>query len=209
MNKKISELKMKVVVITIFICCFSVLLSAQEITKENNNEANGHIQAHNKGDLYLHLSLPVINLFKTVPKYGNFGFGGFTVGFDYYYSKNKFIHYASSVIPNISPKNFSKKEEYNVMVSAYGRFTNNHIFGRFTIGYGLSFGINDYFSISSPIKDEYFIFGLIFPTHFQVGKNFNIGVVYRPTFYRPNAVEKFAYEHLLSIDCAWKIRLRK
>lgn len=46
-------------------------------------------------------------------------------------------------------------------------------------------------------------------TDSQRSEDFNIGIVYRPTFYRPDLINKFKYEHLISIDFAWKIRLMK
>lgn len=51
--------------------------------------------------------------------------------------------------------------------------------------------------------------GFVFPTYFQFGEYFSVGVIYRPTFYRPDLTDKFAYEHLISVDFAWKIRLKK
>ncbi|MCL2651139.1 MAG: hypothetical protein FWD60_08985, partial [Candidatus Azobacteroides sp.] len=52
------------------------------------------------------------------------------------------------------------------------------------------------------ISKSHKAFGLIFPIYFHVEKSFYISIVYRPTF-----SNKFAYEHLISIDFAWKIEL--
>ena len=115
------------------------------------------------------------------------------------------------------------------MSSTYVSLSNNHKIQQFSLGYGLSFtkntwNITDYGRwdyeydeqdeiipplIKDPITKSHFAFGLIFPIYFQLSEHFNIGVVYRPTFYRPNMTDKFSYEHLISVDFAWKIRLKK
>lgn len=108
--------------------------------------------------------------------------------------------------------------EYELMSSRYASVSNNHRLGRFSFGYGLSYSKNtwdyryyDRFDppplAREPIKRSHNAFGLVFPTYFQLGEQFNIGVIYRPTFFRPTMTYKFAYEHLISIDFAWKIRL--
>ena len=65
------------------------------------------------------------------------------------------------------------------------------------------------FSILSKGKESHYAFGLVFPAYFPIGKDTNVEVVYRPTFYRPNMTDKFVYEHLISIDFAGKIRLKQ
>ena len=184
-------------------------------------------QADNKGELYLHLSLPHINSFRLTPENEgtkvNTGFWGITIGLDYYISKNQFISLGVSGISDFFvpfPAAVDISGEYELMSSRYISLSNSHRYSRFTIGCGLSYSKNtwdfryyDRFGppppTRDPIKKSYNAFGLIFPSYFQMGENFNIGVVYRPTFYRPNMTDKFMYEHLISIDFAWKIRLKK
>lgn len=183
-------------------------------------------QSNNKGELYLHLSLPYINSFRLTPDNEetkiNTGFWGLTIGLDYYHSKNQFINLGISGVSDFFvpvPAAVDLSGEYELMSSRYISISNNHKLRRFTIGYGLSCAKNtwdfryyDRFDppppTREPVKKSSNAFGLIFPTYFQVGEHFNIGVVYRPTFYRPNMVDKFKYEHLISIDFAWKIRLK-
>jgi len=177
----------------------------------------------NKGELYLHLSLPHINSFCLRPeKEGykvNTGFWGFKIGLDYYYLTNRFISLNVSGVSDIFvpfPASPNFGEKYELMNSMYISLSDNYRLGRFTAGYGLSYGRNTwYYSYEPPppqtehhVTKTHNTFGFIFPTYFQMGKYFNMGVVYRPTFYRPTLAPKIAYEHLISIDLAWKIRLR-
>lgn len=184
-------------------------------------------QSNNKGELYLHLSLPYINSFRLTPDNEgtkiNTGFWGLTIGLDYYHSKNQFVNIGISGVSDFFvpvPAAVDIGGEYELMSSRYISISNNHKLRRFTIGYGLSYARNtwdfryyDRFDplppTREPVKKSSNAFGLIFPTYFQVGEHFHIGVVYRPTFYRPTMIDKFKYEHLISIDFAWKIRLKK
>jgi hypothetical protein len=190
-------------------------------------------QANNKGELYLHLSLPTINRFRMVVENegtkSKTGVLGITIGLDYYHSKNQFVHLGfsglfggSSRHRNPATENSRQNIERESMISEYFSLSNNHKFGQFSVGYGLSFAENTWqyhryrhsWLFGLPITEErrkksYRTLGLVFPTYFQFGEYFNLGVVYRPTFFRANATNKFAYEHLISLDFAWKIRVKK
>ena len=191
------------------------------------NKYYRYSQAGNNGELHLHLSVPYINSFCLKPeKEGykiNTGFWGIKTGLDYYYLTNRFISLGVSgvtdfFLPVIGAIDMSG--EYELMRSMYISLSNNYKIRRFTVGYGFSYGKNTWNFIyhdrfdpppptRDPVKKSHSALGLIFPTYFQAGEYFNIGIVYRPTFYRPNMPDKFLYEHLISIDLDWKIRLKK
>ena len=184
----------------------------------------------NKGRLHLHLSLPSIDYVRIIPENENDkdGIGlGVTIGLDYYYSNNQFIHLGTLIM---SGSGFnSEKNDTEHLNSDYINLSNNHKIGQFSIGYGLSLVKYTWtyrkfrkewkwvwpippIRIPVRIEEEYVkkshnALGFIFPLYYQTGRFFNIGLVYRPTFYRPNLTDKFLLEHLVSIDCAWKIRL--
>ena len=209
----------------------------------NSADATGRYsmfgKANNKGELYLHLSLPFINPFRMMPENegvkNNVGIIGINFGLDYYHSRNQFIHFGFSTvsggsrrtrIPTTSPYIIRLRENEH-MSTDYFSISNNHKIRRFTIGYGISYAKNNWRYNKSgwaiphiliPIPLPFIIdeveknhnaFGLIFPSHYQIGEYFHIGLVYRPTFFRPNIPEKFLYEHLISIELAWKIRLKR
>lgn len=182
-----------------------------------------------KGEIYLNLSLPHINSFLLSPdKIGrktNTGFLGVSAGLDWVYSKKQFLNFSASAVMDFIapfPASLNFEDEHEWMNSIYFAMSNNHKIGRFSLGYGLSYGINswkiafnhddrgefDPIPISKmDIAKKYNVLGLVFPIYFQTGNYFNIGVIYRPTFYRPFCGNKFVYEHLISIDFAWKIKL--
>lgn len=184
-------------------------------------------QENKKGGLYLHLSLPHINSFRLTPEGEktkiNTGFWGLAIGLDYYHSESQFINLGVSGVTDFFvpvPGSIDIRGEYELLSSRYISFSNNHRIKRFTIGYGLSYSRNtwdykNYGSIDSitpkrePVKKSNYSFGLVFPAYFQLGDHFNIGIIYRPSFYRPGSSPKFLYEHLISMDFAWKIRLKK
>jgi len=184
-------------------------------------------QSDNKGEVHLHVSLPHINLFQLSPENEgvkiNGGFWGLTIGVDYYYLKNQFFNVGISAVSDFFvpfPAAIDISGEYELMSSRYFSLSNNHRLGRFTFGYGLSYARNTwdfrYYNRFSPplptrepIKKSHNSFGLVLPTYFQLGEHFHLGVVYRPTFIRPNLTNKCKYEHLISVDFAWKIRIKK
>lgn len=117
-------------------------------------------QSNNKGELYLHLSLPHINSFRLTPEGEtpkvNTGFWGLTVGLDYYHSKNQFVNIGISAVSDFFvpiPAAVDINGEYELMSSRYISLSNNHRYKRFTIGYGLSYSVNtwDFRYYSHPV----------------------------------------------------------
>lgn len=182
-------------------------------------------QSNNRGELHLHLSLPHINSFRLNPEdegtKSNTGFWGLAIGLDYYHAKTQFLNLGLSGVSDFFvpfPAAVDISGEYELMSSRYTSLSNNHRFRRFIIGYGLSYARNtwdfryyDRFqpppSTRDPVKKSSNALGLIFTTYFQFGEQFHMGAVYRPTFYSLYRTDVFLYEHLISIDLAWKIRL--
>ena len=184
-------------------------------------------KANNKGELYLYFSLPMVNRFRMMIEgegsKRSVGAMGFCFGLDYYHSKNQFIHAGFSTLVGgykTTHTRDRRTREREYMESQHFSLSNNHKFGRFSIGYGFSYARISWKYIRSRrgfifyrpverVEKNHNAFGLIFPSYFQLGEHLNIGIVYRPTFFRPNLPNKFAYEHLISVDLAWKIRLKK
>lgn len=180
-----------------------------------------------KGDFHMHISMPHINTFMSQPENEeskiNTGFWGLTIGLDYYHQKNQFLNFSISGVSDFFvpvPAAIDIIGEYELLSSRYVSFSNNHRLARFTLGYGLSYARNtwdlrfyDRFDppppTREPIKRSHIAFGFVFPTYFQFGERFHLGAIYRPTLMRPGLTNKFKYEHLISIDFAWKIRLKK
>lgn len=182
-------------------------------------------QGNNKGQLLLHLSLPYINIFQLTPvnedTKRNTGFCGISIGLDYFHSRNQYVNIsASGVMDLFAPMGpIDISGEYELMSSAYFSLSNNHKIKRFSFGYGLSYventwdfrnyGEDETAPTREPVKKTNNALGLIFSSYFQAIPHFYIGVIYRPTFLRLDIAPTFKYEHLISIDFAWKIRLKK
>ena len=182
-------------------------------------------QGNNKGQLLLHLSLPYINGFQLTPANEdlkkNIGYCGISIGLDYFHSRNQYVNIsASGVMDFFAPGGaVDIWGEYELMSSSYLSLSNNHKIKRFSLGYGLSYakntwdfrnyGMNETVPTREPVKKTNNALGLIFSSYFQTSPHFYIGVIYRPTFLRLNTAPTFKYEHLISIDFAWKIRLKK
>ncbi|MBS1538478.1 MAG: hypothetical protein JST20_12105 [Bacteroidetes bacterium] len=105
-----------------------------------------------------------------------------------------------------------------MMSTIYGSVTNNHKIDDFSFGYGLSYGRNNWsykdFGRTDtiiPLRESkyksHLSAGLLLSTYYQLGYYFNIGLVYRPTFIRFVSANTLQYEHIISVDFAWKIPL--
>ena len=181
-----------------------------------------------KGELKLHLSLPWINNFLLKPvnensSKSNTGFWGIKTGLDYYYRTNQFLNLSISGVTDLFipvPAAVDFSGEYDVMSSLYLCFSNNYKIKRFSAGYGFSFSKNTWdhrYSgwldppppLREPVTKTDYSIGLIFPLYIQAGEYFNLGLLYRPSFLKISPTTEFKYEHLISIDFAWKIPLIK
>lgn len=179
-----------------------------------------------KGEIYLYASLPYINSFnfRPVNEGGktNTGFGGIALGLDYAYAKNRLISIGLTGVIDFLlpfPAVIDFFGEHESIRSGYISLVNNYKIKRYSIGYGLSYAKNTWLlkyydrfdappPTREPVKKSHHAFGLVFPVYIQLGKQVHGGVVYRPTFFTPGLKNKFNYEHLISIDFMWKIRVK-
>lgn len=60
-----------------------------------------------------------------------------------------------------------------------------------------------------PVSKSNKAIGFIFPAYYMPADHFFIGIVYRPTLFRFSTENPFRYEHLISIDFGWKIKLKE
>lgn len=181
-----------------------------------------------KGQIFLNISLPWVNTFCLKPDNENYksnvGFWGIALGLDYYHSKHQFLTLTASAVTDFFvpvPAAVDYRGSYEIMSSSYIALSNNHKIRNFYLGYGVSFAKNTWnlhYSGSQrdtlpidklPRKRSGNAIGFTFPVYYQLGKHFYAGVIYRPTILRFSTSPQFAYEHLISIDFGWKIRLKK
>lgn len=190
---------------------------------ESSNRIYRYDQQSRKNKLFLHLSLPHINAFYFKPNgHGNqfsVGWFGLAIGLDYYYRENQFFSATTDFAANLPtplPVPISDLSGDD-MHSFFASISHNHAVSRFTFGYGItvaqnSWGYNpgwqdDSYPQRKQQREQHTAAGLIFTSYIKTGRSFNIGIIYRPTFFRFNTPGPFEYEHYLGIDFAWKIRL--
>lgn len=196
--------------------------------KDTTNTYLSYDPRSKKGEIDLRISLPHINNFLLKPdnesnyKF-NTGFWGLTVGLDYYHSARQFINLSATGVMDFFlpvPAAVDMAGYYEIMNSTYISVSNNHKIKNFTLGYGLCYVKNTWNLNYSdwgqtepptrqPVSKSNNAIGFIFPAYYMPTENFFIGVVYRPTLFRLSTENPFKYEHLISIDFGWKLKLTK
>jgi len=178
-----------------------------------------------QGQLYLEIGIPAANVFLLrpfqEPVYHSAGFLGLSTGLDYYHHANQFLQIKANILtdhPVPFPVGIDHWGEYDITSSAYFSLSNNHQLGRLILGYGAAYSIDTWEHIASnsmtappvhaPVNKSHHALGLLFSTHYYTGPRFKIGVVYRPSFYSFSPVNAFQYQHLISLDLGWRIKLR-
>lgn len=195
-----------------------------------NNELKytSYYSFYRRGSFVLHLSLPHINSFLLKPigedsTRKSTGFWGIKFGINYFHNKNQFLDLSVSAVSDFFapfPGAIDIWGEYDLMTSIYSSFSNNHKIGRFSLGYGLSFSKNtwdhryyDRFNAPPPLREPFkkseYVLGFIFPIYRQCGEYFSLGLIYRPSILKVYPITKLDYEHLISVDFAWKFNLNK
>jgi hypothetical protein len=172
-----------------------------------------------KKAVFLNLSFPLYNnlrmAYEREDKNVTFGLMGLSAGLEYCYKFKKSLSFSMVTIPNSSSRielfNYNRTK---VAATNYMSLTHNHFMKKWTIGYGISYGKNYIkegdFERSIPYSlKSYNVWGLETNAYYRVGNVFQIGLKYRPTFYRFNAENPIEYEHLISFDLRFKLPLNE
>ena len=165
-------------------------------------------ESFGQGTWDLRLSLPFINHFLLKPdleekNISSFGFIGYAIGLDYYHKSNQYLSLLAAGL--ITDCCF---DDLPNIFSNFMGLTNNHRFNIFAFGYGLSYSMNSWtagmFSNKNYSANS---LGLMFSSYYISENSFTVGIIYRPSFIRLNATPTVKYEHLITIDFAFRIRL--
>jgi hypothetical protein len=194
-------------------------------TKDTSRIYRTYDNSPKKGRYYLHLSMPYINQFYSQPSkeptLAHGGFFGLSGGLDYYYHNNRYVSVLVNSVtdePLPFPAPLDRFGDYTIE-SAWCSFvsvSNNHELGKFRVGYGLSYSENfwsRYHSSMDSLVPSSFVrrstksIGLIFSAYHKIGRWFNLGIIYKPSLYNFSDQRGFVYEHLVSLDLAWKVHL--
>ena len=190
------------------------------------SKAQSKIMPYQKGDIRLDIKLPHINYlaFKPDNKFrdAEIGFNGYGIGFEYNYKENKFLETNLSFVLTFElPFPAVVDAEYNkILTSSYISITDNLIVKRFTFGYGLSYAANswkewtrDFDQIDLPTTSSKVYtntnLGLCINTYYRIGKTLHLGIIYQPGLINLNASPQLIYEHSISMEVNWRIRLNK
>lgn len=179
-----------------------------------------------RGTLNFTWSFPWVNSFYLQP-HGetprtNTGFWGLSAGVEYFYSDNKYLALNTSAVMDFFlpvPAAVDFSGEVENMNSLYVSLTDNIKFRRFTLGYGLNYSANtwslvyhDRFDPPPPTRPPATrtgtTIGLTLDGYHQVAENFLVGIIYRPSILQITPKTSFRYEHLISLDFRFRIRMR-
>jgi len=175
-----------------------------------------------KGDAFLNLTFPYANYFNLKPggekRKDSFGFMGIGLGLDYYYRDNRFISLITSgsmdfVVFVPAPVDYDGVHSHISSLDMI--LAHNHRYRRLSFGYGLAYAYNSWRYHNDDEDIHYSKYtsalGVGLKTHYYFSPKFTVGLIYRPTFVVLNSSDNkaFKYEHLLSLDFAFKFRLNK
>lgn len=197
----------------------------EQFKVEQQNKIVDSLQRINnfyKGDVRLKLALPFFNMLKLKPRKDlrttRYGFLGESIGIEYSVKDNMFIETNFSLAGTAKDiyETFDVEEEK--LYTYYFSLTNNHVYKKHSLGYGINLSnnykgisyrsLND--SIPSYSNGEWSqALGLTLNTSIKPSKHFNLGIIYRPTIYRIKPQTEFVLEQLISVEILWRIRLRR
>ena len=178
-----------------------------------------------RGEINFQISFPYINSFITQPfgenRKTSTGFWGLGAGVDYYHQDRQYLSLNARTVsdfffPVPAPVTYEGGQDF--MSSNYLSLSNHHRVNHFDWGYGLSWienqwGVDVYEEVFDPgiylvrQRKRHQALGLEFSGYYFTGSSFHMGLIYRPSFVRLYTDPVLKYEHLISVDLAWKIRL--
>lgn len=163
----------------------------------------------------LTISLPLVNSFSYQLQNGtslnSIGFLGISIGLEYYYKKNLYVALQGSGLINFPfpfPAPIDYDGEHETFSSTQLEISNNHIFNRISIGYGLGYTRNYYvkfYEDDSRMNLNTSSISVNVPIYYRLGSSFRMGILYRPSIINLDRNSFFAYQHTLSLDLKWTI----
>lgn len=170
----------------------------------------------------IHLSIPYFNHFHLQPQEEggktSLGFLGLQLGTDFFYNKSRHFRFSAAAatdFPSPIPVPLDIFGEYEIFTTTFLSLSHHHESQKWNWGYGLTYGENNWkrrHGINlfprpnlEEVTKSHNTWGLIFPVYYKIKKSFHLGIIYRPTWWRSGVDPKSQYEHLISLDVAWKI----
>jgi len=197
-----------------------------EISKKNVSHHFANDFDTNAGQVNVIVSLPWVNSFHFKPMgettQNNTGFLGIGMGVEYFYKEKNFVGlYGSAAINFLAPVPvpIAYDGEHEFLSSLAIGLTNNHKLERFTVGYGLNYSRNTWRlwndaydplveGSRKPMTKSNNSLGLIANGYYQFGKQFFVGLHYKPSLLVLHTNPKLHYEHVISLDLVWKFKIK-
>lgn len=195
---------------------------------KNSGSISGSYQDAQKDGSNITWSIPYGNFFYFNPKMNkpvsSAGFYGLSVGVEYFYQNNRYIKASGSAIinfPMFIPVPVDSDGVTESFYSIGGSLTDNFVLNRFTIGYGLTVAKNKWIYDNDGNDPDVPLIpgntkrmelaslsaGLQVNGYFRMGRQFHIGVIYNPYLYDFAPTGRLNYQHTISIDLLWKLRI--
>jgi hypothetical protein len=201
----------KLIILSFFISSFSFAQTEKRTEYEKN-------------DFRIDLKLPHINHLSLNPNKAfrddKLGFNGYGIGFKYNYNNKRFIETSISFVLTFElPFPVPMDREYNKALYSYHlSLTDNFIKNRFSFGYGINYAVNHRNEIyrelgatATPLPENTYSsnrnLGLTLNTYYRIGETLNVGITYRPSLINLNNGFHSIYEHLISLELNWSIKL--
>lgn len=186
--------------------------------------AQNNAESYERGDFRVDIKLPHFNYLALNPnkefKDAEFGFNGYGLGIEYNYTDKKFLEANTSIAMTFElPFPAPVDAEYNkILTSFYFNLTDNFIKDRFTFGYGINYSTNTWKEWTRDLDNldlnvlyskivENKNLGLTFNSYYRLGNSIHLGLIYQPSLLNLNNEPEFIYEHLVSIEVNWRIKL--
>ena len=177
-----------------------------------------------KGQVRITMGFPWINQFyvqtQQEPASNYIGFIGLSFGSEYAYKADRYLRLEASFATTHSEPTLLASDVYDeyLVYAATLAFSYNIQYQRWTFGTGVQYSNNGWrHTFCVPLDRGCTIpslgensntLGAIGTVHYQLGKAFFAGMVYRPNFVRLHPETAFLYQHSVSLDLSMKLGLR-
>jgi hypothetical protein len=170
-----------------------------------------------KGTVNLSFSLPFTTAFNIIDssgKYNSAGVYGLEAGADYFYSCNNFLSLNIGAATDVFAEHFGPGY-YETGSTIYASVKNNNAIGSFDLGYGVNVSKLTWSKITLDSATTFYKrisnvnIGLSLSAQYRVANNCRLGVLYQPGLLNTSFKPAVNYQHYISLNLIWKLRIKK